>query len=351
LDKLSNYWGSVQSWGFFFAPRLQSRYNASMPNIMPGQRWISSAEPELGLGTILRTDARQSDIIFTGCGELKHFTHASSSLLRVRFEPGDCLFMNGSVCAVDAVTEDAGGTLNYRCGTEILHEGSIDPEQQHLPATLRLLVGQYDAAYLFELRRRTLQAGLLDQEEFELLAMALLGHYGCRFTPVSEHVFLLDAEASELEPGFDKSTPCRFSNDENIGEGHSIHGGHPLMQIALERFLQSRAGSAGFLIDDTLPARSAVLETVFRSADGVVSVMALDARGNHLPAFTPSEQAVFRSRDSIIDLNPFMRSMNQIYPMLLESSLQRAAETDAGKLEALRLVVGAEFALFGKKNR
>jgi hypothetical protein len=37
--------------------------------------------------------------------------------------------------------------------------------------------------------------------------------------------------------------------------------------------------------------------------------------------------------------------------MLLESSLQRAAETDAGKLEALRLVVGAEFALFGKKNR
>ena len=60
-----------------------------MPNIMPGQRWISSAEPELGLGTILRTDARQSDIIFTGCGELKHFTHASSPLLRVRFEPGD----------------------------------------------------------------------------------------------------------------------------------------------------------------------------------------------------------------------------------------------------------------------
>lgn len=339
------------SGGFFFAPRLQSRYNAPMPNIMPGQRWISSAEPELGLGTILRADARQSDIIFTGCGELKHFTHASSPLLRVRFMPGDCLFMDGVARHVQAVTEHAGGTLDYHCGADILHEGSIDPDQPRLPATMRLLVGQYDAAYLFDLRRLALQAGFLDQEAFELFAIALLGHYGCHFKPVSEHVFLLDAEASGLEPGFDKNTPCRFGSDGNTGDGHSIHGGHPLMQTALERFLQSRAGSAGFLIDDSLPARSAVLETVFRSADGAVRLMALDARGNHLPAFTPSEQAVFRSRDSLIDLKPFMRSMNQIYPLLLESSLQLAAEADAGKLEALRLVVGAEFSLFGKKNR
>lgn len=322
-----------------------------MPNIMPGQRWISSAEPELGLGTILRADARQSDIIFTGCGELKHFTHASSPLLRVRFAPGDCLYMDGVARRVDAVTEDAGGTLNYHCNAEILHEGSIDPEQHHLPAALRLLVGQYDAAYLFELRRRALQAGLLDQETFELFAMALLGHFGCRFTPVSEHVFLLDAESSELDPGFDKSTPCRFGDDAGGDAGHFIHGGHPFMQEALERFLQSRAGNASFLIDDTLPARSAVLESVFRNAEGAVTLLALDVRGNLLSAYTPNEQAVFRSRDSGIELKPFMRSLTQIYPVLLESSLERAGEIEAGTLEALRLVVGAEFALFGKKNR
>ena len=322
-----------------------------MPNIMPGQRWISSAEPELGLGTILRADARQSDIIFTGCGELKHFTHAASPLLRVRFAPGDCLHMDGAARRVDAVTEDAGGTLNYHCDADILHEGSIDPEQPHLPSALRLLVGQYDAAYLFELRRRALQAGFLDQEAFELFAMALLGHFGCRFTPVSEHVFLLDAGTSGLDPGFDKGTPCRFGSDEGSEAGHFIHGGHPLMQEALERFLQSRAGCASFLIDDTLPARSAVLESVFRSTEGAVSLFALDVRGNLLTAYAPNEQAVFRSGDSGIELKPFMRSLTQIYPLLLESSLEHAAATDAGTLEALRLVVGAEFALFGKKNR
>jgi hypothetical protein len=40
-----------------------------------------------------------------------------------------------------------------------------------------------------------------------------------------------------------------------------------------------------------------------------------------------------------------------IYPALLESSRAIAAENGYGKLEALRLVVGAEFALFGKTLR
>jgi hypothetical protein len=94
-----------------------------------------------------------------------------------------------------------------------------------------------------------------------------------------------------------------------------------------------------------------VLETVFRSSDGSVSLLSLDVRGNHLSVYTPNEQAVFRSRDSQIDMKPFMRSLSQIYPTLLETSLLHAAQSDAGKLEALRLVVGAEFALFGKKGR
>lgn len=322
-----------------------------MLNIMPGQRWISTAEPELGLGTILRADARQSDIIFTGCGELKHFTHASSPLLRVRFDIGDSIRMDGDLRTIDAVTEDADGTLNYRCGGDSLHEGSIDPEQPHLPASLRLLVAQYDAAHLFELRWNALQADALDQDGFELFAMALLGHFGCRFTPVSEHVFLLDAGDSELDPGFDNRTPCCFGISDDGNDRHPIHGGHPLMKTALERFLESRAGSAGFLIDDTLPARSAVLETVFRADDGTVSLLSLDVLGNHLSAYSPNEQAVFRSRDSQIDMKPYMRSLNQIYPSLLEASLAEALRTDAGKLEALRLVVGTEFALFGKKGR
>jgi hypothetical protein len=322
-----------------------------MLNIMPGQRWISTAEPELGLGTILRADLRQSDIIFTGCGELKHFTHAASPLLRVRFEPGDCIFLESTARCVDAVSEDDDGLLTYHFGNETRHEGSIDPEQMHLPVSLRLRVGQCDAAHLFELRRCALQAEHLDQDRFELFAIALLSHFGCQLSPLPEHLFLLDCSNTALDSALVCDTPCCFGNIDDAQAQQVIHARHPLIQSAIQIFLGSRAGTAAFLIDDALPARSAVLETVFRNRNGSVTDLALDVRGNRLSAYTPSEQAVFRARDNRVDMKPYMRSLAQSYPALLEASMTLATQCDAGKLEALRLVVGSEFALFGKKSR
>ena len=42
-----------------------------MADFLPGQRWFSSAEPELGLGTVLRLAGRQVQIVFTGSGVLR----------------------------------------------------------------------------------------------------------------------------------------------------------------------------------------------------------------------------------------------------------------------------------------
>ena len=319
--------------------------------IKPGQRWISAAEPELGLGTILRADNRQIDIIFTGCGELKHFTQSASPLLRVRFEAGDVIMQDGLAHKVLAVIENPDDTLSYRLGEQCLHEGALDPEQAFLPAALRLLVDQYDAAHLFDLRQRALNAGTLSQEDFELFAMALLSHFGCQFTPQAEHCFLLDTSRAEGLPEFDSRLSCRFSSEVPEGHSQAIHLEHPLLQAALQQFLDSRAGNASFLIDDSLPARSAVLETVFCNNDGTVYALALDALGNRLANYQANEQALFRSRDSRIDMKPYRRSLLQIYPALLEASLAEAAEANSSKLEAVRLIVGTEFALFGKKPR
>jgi hypothetical protein len=342
---------SPASAGLFFALKWLNQYNAPMLNIKPGQRWISTAEPELGLGTILRADHRQADIIFTGSGELKHFTHASSPLLRVSFEAGDCLFLDATARQVEAVHEDENGMLVYQCGNDLIPEGSIDPEQLAIPAPLRLLIGQYDSAPLFELRRMALQADALDQDAFEQFAVVLLAHFGCRFSQLSEHRFLIDAGDSALEPEFDCHTPCSFALENALGDVQCIHHGHPLIAAANRRLLESRTGNAAFLIDDTLPARSAVLETVFRAGDGSLLLLALDAKGNRLAGYAPNDQAVFRSRDSQIDIKPFKRSLTLIYPALLQSSRAIAAESGHQRLEALRLVVGAEFAVFGRNLR
>lgn len=321
-----------------------------MLNIKPGQRWISSVEPELGLGTVLRADNRQIDIVFTGCGELKHFTHSASPLLRVSFDCGDLVAIDGRHFRLDGI-EQLDGLLHYRCGNESFSEGVIDPEQPMLPLPLRLLVGQSDAGYLFDLRRQGLQLHALSQEDFELFAICLLDFYGCRLNPVSEHVFRIDASKSSLPELPDIDSPCTFDSAINPDSAvNCLDRNHPLISLITAHFLQSHAGNAAFLIDDSLASRSAVLETLF--GNGLTSShMAIDALGNLLNDYQPSEPALFRSRGSQTDLKPYKRSLERLYPTLLQQAMTLAAEADAGTLQALRLVVGSEFALFGKQMR
>lgn len=321
-----------------------------MLNIKPGQRWISAAEPELGLGTILRADNRQIDIIFTGCGELKHFTHAASPLLRVTFQVGDRIAIDRQLLRIEGIS-DSEGVLVYQCGNEHMIEGAIDPDQPMLPLALRLLIGQCDAGHLFDLRRMGLQRHDLPQADFEAYAMALLDHYGCRLSPVSEHAFRIALDESRLPEPFAVDSLCTF-DVEAVGDASMvcIDRNHPLISATTEHFLQSHAGNAGFLIDDTLASRSAVLETLFVNGTAA-SHLAIDALGNVLSDYRPNEQALFRSRGSQNDLKPYQRSLERLYPVLLNKALEHAANSGAGTLQALRLVVGSEFALFGKQIR
>lgn len=327
----------------------------------PGQRWYSSAEPELGLGTILRADARQVDIVFTGCGELKHYTASSAPLLRARFSVLDIVSCNGEACRIDSVSEQ-GDLLTYHCGQQALVEGVLDAEQPYAPPALRLLLNQSDESHLFDLRRRCLLFGASairqqsDQEGFEHLFLELLSHYGGAFSPLGENLFVLDAGQLALG-GFEalKGTGLRCTFSEGMAaqepELTFLDQGHALFQAAIEAFSDSHLGSASFMVDDSLPSRSAVLETVFTDAAGCAYGFALDAKLNELAQYAPNEQAVFRARGRIVDLKPFKRSLELIYPSLLEASVQAAQSRLADRLQALRLVVGSEFTAFGKSKR
>lgn len=321
-----------------------------MSHIKPGQRWISAAEPELGLGTILRADGRQIDIVFIASGELKHFTPAASPLLRAGFERGDRIRVDGAEMSIDAV-EPEDGILVYRCAAGRIAESVIDPLQPLLPLALRLLIGQCDAAHLFDLRRRCLCLQSLDQDEFEHFAMDLLGHYGFRLNPLSEHVFRIDAGPQAGLPFAHTGQPCAFGAvADTAGPVLQIGKTHELIVQAAADFLHSHAGNAGFLVDDGLAARSAVLETVFVNGADCWQY-AIDALGNPLSGYQPTALALFRSRGSLVDLKPYRRSLERLYPNLLAQATTAAQARGAGILQAVRMVVGAEFAAFGRTSR
>ena len=55
-------------------------------SFVPGQRWFSTAEPELGLGTVMRLAGRSVQIVFTGTGVVRQYAVDSAPLARAEVQ-------------------------------------------------------------------------------------------------------------------------------------------------------------------------------------------------------------------------------------------------------------------------
>ena len=62
-----------------------------MQEFIPGQRWISDAELNMGLGTILSVEHRTITIHFPVTGETRTYAKQTAPLTRVVFAPGDSI--------------------------------------------------------------------------------------------------------------------------------------------------------------------------------------------------------------------------------------------------------------------
>lgn len=123
---------------------------------VPGQRWISTAEPELGLGTVLRVEGRGVQMLFAKSGVLRPYAMDSAPLLRAEFRPGQRVAGKGVAFLVERV-EIKDDLLIYRGEGRQLEEGQLDDEQSVSQADDRLIGGRTDPAAQFELRLEALR--------------------------------------------------------------------------------------------------------------------------------------------------------------------------------------------------
>ena len=80
-----------------------------MNKFIPGQRWISKTEPELGLGTIVKQEAFQVSVLFTASGIMRTYTRQNAPLQRVVYQLGDILTIhNGKNFTITSVEENQG---------------------------------------------------------------------------------------------------------------------------------------------------------------------------------------------------------------------------------------------------
>ncbi len=154
-------------------------WNHLLMHFSPGQRWISNAEPELGLGTVLRIEGRSIQVLFAKSGVLRHYATHAAPLVRAEFRVGQKISGKGESFTVERV-ETHQNLLHYHGGGHSLAEGELDDVQSLSQADERLLSGRLDRPDRFDFRLEALnrRAGARRGIDFGLAAarIALVPH-------------------------------------------------------------------------------------------------------------------------------------------------------------------------------
>ncbi len=189
-----------------------------------GQRWISEAETDLGLGLVQSEDFRSVTLYFPTIDDVRTYARQSAPLTRVIFKTGDVVpLQDGSVMEVAEVDEVDGIAFyhsNERSISEIQLSGSIQLNQ---PAD-RLFSGQIDSNSLYELRQ------LAFKQITQLRQRPFYGLLGGRTSLLPHQLYI----AHQLTQD---SIPRALLADE-VGLGKTIEAGLILHRLLLQQRVQ-----------------------------------------------------------------------------------------------------------------
>ena len=125
-----------------------------------GQKWISNAEPELGMGEIINADFRSVLIYYSRAGEERTYASKQAPLTRVKFAIGDEISDgSGQTLTITEVATESGLYL-YRGDIDgkqaVIAESDLNPNLQFSKPEDRLFTHQFDQNDRFNLRYQTL---------------------------------------------------------------------------------------------------------------------------------------------------------------------------------------------------
>ncbi|MDP3876044.1 MAG: RNA polymerase-associated protein RapA [Methylobacter sp.] len=187
-----------------------------MEQFIPGQRWISNTESELGLGLILEAVHKRVTVLFLACDEKRIYAQDNAPLTRVRFSAGDVIeSIDEEKVTVTALTEQD-GLITYlgknEAGEEVeLDEVELNHHIQFNKPQDRLFIGQVDPTAWFLLRYET---WLRLQQHQQSPVKGLLGG---RASLIPHQLFIAHESANRSAP--------RIMLADEVGLGKTIEAG------------------------------------------------------------------------------------------------------------------------------
>ena len=210
-----------------------------MQEFIPGQRWISDAELQHGLGTVMNSDQRSVTIVFMASGETRTYAKETAPLTRARFSVGDSVRSHeGWMLKVTSVSEE-NDLLTYHGIRDnqqptSLQEGELDNFIQLNKPIDRLLNGQIDQDKWFELRYLTLL------HVNAQLHSDVRGMVGGRTSLIPHQLYIAHEVASRFAP--------RILLADEVGLGKTIEAG----MILHQQLITERAHRVLIVVPETL---------------------------------------------------------------------------------------------------
>ena len=185
-------------------------------SFMPGQRYLSETENNLGLGIVTSIEGRRVQLDFPAAQENRIYAVVEAPLTRVVLQVGDTLQHRDNWFGKVIVRQEMNGLYFYLTaktdgGEVIVPESELSPQFSLHNAKERLLAGQLDSSELFALRYRTL---LAQQAQFQ---SPLRGLRGNRAGLIPHQLHIAQEVGNRLRP--------RVLLADEVGLGKTIEAG------------------------------------------------------------------------------------------------------------------------------
>jgi ATP-dependent helicase HepA len=188
-----------------------------------GQRFVSEAEPELGLGRVEHIEKRSLVLWFPASDTLRRYASGSAPIRRVAFRVGDEVEdQRGRRFRIEKVVE-RGGLFVYANGARRVHESELSGSLTFSKPEDRLHAGLWESSRGFDIRRRALV------HRHAVLRSEARGFLGGRIQLIPHQLGIAREVASRARP--------RALLADEVGLGKTIEAG-----LILHRLL--RCGQA-----------------------------------------------------------------------------------------------------------
>ncbi len=185
----------------------------------PGQRWVSEAEPELGLGRIVDVSGGLVRLEFRAAHEQRRYALDSAPLRRVKFRTGDRIQLASGTEHRVLTASESRGLISYQCEHATACETELADAMTFSSPLDRLLSGHVDDDDTFTLRAEALfRRGAIRKSPVR-------GFAGARVSLLPHQLFIAAEVAGRLLP--------RVLLADEVGLGKTIEAGLILMRLHL----------------------------------------------------------------------------------------------------------------------